>query len=221
MAAAAASAFADAAGASTGAFKVALAGGSTPRDLYACLAQEPLSSRVPWARVEIFFGDERCVPADHPDSNFRMAHEALLKHVALEPSRIHRVPTEFTPDEAARRYADEVRGPNFDWIFLGLGRDGHTASLFPGSPAVSEKIKLAVAAEAPDTKLPRVTLTLPVFSAAAKIVFVVSGADKADIVRRVFEEPAAPELPASMILPHEGESLWLLDAAAALRLSSR
>ncbi len=221
LAAAAAGAFADAAGASTGAFRVALSGGSTPRALYARLAQEPFRSVVPWSRVEIFFGDERCVPADHSDSNFRMADEALLRHVPLEPSRIHRVRTEFPPEEAARRYADEIRGPHFDWIFLGLGLDGHTASLFPGSPAIGEKTKLVTSAETPETKLPRVTVTVPVINAAAKILFVVAGAEKSEILRRVLEEPATRELPASLIASQEGEILWLLDAAAASALSPR
>lgn len=217
LAAAAAGEFARASGAhkGKGTFRAALSGGSTPKALYARLAAEPLRSRVPWARVELFFGDERCVPPDDPDSNYRMAREALLSRVPVPPERVHRVLTERTPEEAARLYADEVRGPRFDWIFLGLGPDGHTASLFPGTAAVEEKEKLAVSVWVPEKKTRRVTLTLPVLNAAAKVVFVVSGADKADAVRRVLEEPASPAVPASLVRPEAGELLWLLDAAAA------
>lgn len=219
LAAAGAEEFARAASASTGAFRVALSGGSTPKALYELLAQDPLKSRVPWSCVEVFFGDERCVPADHPDSNFRMAAAALLGKVPLEPSRLHRVPTELPPDEAARRYADGLRGPRFDWVFLGLGPDGHTASLFPGTPAVTELKARAVAVWVEEKRSHRVTITRPVIDAAKKVVFLVAGADKAEMVRRVLEEPPTEALPASLIAPEGGELLWLLDAAAASRLT--
>jgi len=219
LAAAAAGEFARAAGSSRGTFRAALSGGDTPRALYERLAAEPLRSRVPWARVEFFFGDERCVPPDHPDSNYRMAREALLARVPVAPERVHRVPTELPPEEAARRYAEEVRGPRFDWVFLGLGADGHTASLFPGAAAVGERSAPAVAVWSEERKSHRVTLTRPVFDAAAKVVFVVAGAGKAEAVRRVLEEPPSEALPASLIRPESGELLWLLDAAAASRLA--
>jgi 6-phosphogluconolactonase len=215
LAAAAAEAFAAAASASDGAFRVALSGGNTPKALYALLAAEPLRARVPWSRVEVFFGDERCVPPDHPDSNFRMAEEVLLSRVPLEPSRIHRVRTELAPEEAARRYSDELRGPRFDWIFLGLGPDGHTASLFPGSAAVNELKVRATSVWVEEKKSHRVTITRPVIDAAKKVVFVVAGADKAEMVRRVVEEPADPAFPASLVAPTGGDLIWLLDAAAA------
>ncbi len=220
LAAAGAEEFARAASASTGAFRAALSGGSTPKALYALLAQDPLRTRVPWSRVEIFFGDERCVPPDHPDSNFRMVDEVLLRHVPLEPSRVHRVRTELPPDEAARRYADELNGPRFDWIFLGLGTDGHTASLFPGTSAVGESTKRVVAVWIEAKRSHRVTITLPVIDAAEKVVFVVSGEDKAEMVRLILETAADESRPASLVRANEGETLWLLDRAAASRLSS-
>lgn len=211
--------FADVALASTGVFRVALSGGNTPRALYAKLSEEPLRARVPWDRLDVFFGDERCVPTDSSESNYRMAADALLSRVPVRPERVHRVQTEMPPEEAARRYARELSGPRFDWVFLGLGEDGHTASLFPGTPAVTETHASALAVEVAWNKAWRVSLTLPVINAAKKCVFLVSGKDKAETVRRVLEEPATPDLPATLVAPKDGEILWLLDRPAASRLT--
>lgn len=218
LASAAAGEFARAAGASKGMFRAALSGGSTPRAFHARLAAEPLRSRVPWGRVEVFFGDERCVPPDHRDSNYRMARETLLDRVPIPRERVHRVPTELPPEEAAREYARVLGSAPLDFVFLGLGPDGHTASLFPGTPAVGETGAAVVPVWVEAKKSFRVTLTRPVLNAAAKVVFVVSGAEKAEAARRALEEPPAPEVPAGLIRP-ASELLWLLDAAAASKLS--
>lgn len=215
----AAAAFADAAAASAGPFRAALSGGATPRPLYELLAREPLRARVPWDRLDFWFGDERCVPTDSPDSNFRMASAALLGRIPLSSSQVHRVLTELSPEEAARRYAADLGQTRLDWAFLGLGPDGHTASLFPGTPAVTESSRRAVSVWVPEKRSHRVTLTLPVLNAAAAVAFVVSGADKADMVRRVLEGPADPALPASLVRPERGDLLWFLDRAAASRLT--
>jgi 6-phosphogluconolactonase len=176
---------------------LALAGGSTPREVYRRLA----TARVDWRSLDVFFGDERCVPADHPDSNFRMAHEALLAGV---PVRVHRMPGETC---AASAYEAELRAafethdrtpegvPVFDLVLLGLGEDGHTASLFPGDPALLERERLVVRVERPDH--PRLTLTLPVLSAARAALFLVAGAAKREPLRRLLA--GDPALPASHV----------------------
>jgi 6-phosphogluconolactonase len=159
--------------AARGAFRIALTGGATPRATYELLAREPLE----WPRVHAFFGDERCVPPDDAASNWRMAHEALLAHV---PAQVARMRGELPPEEGARRYEEELRAafgegvPRFDLVLLGLGEDGHVASLFPGSPALEERERRCAATVAPDGT-PRLTLTLPVLCAAAEVMFIVSG----------------------------------------------
>jgi 6-phosphogluconolactonase len=165
------------------------------------------------------------VPPDHPDSNYRMALETLLSKVPVAPQRIHRMPAELPDaDEAARRYEATLRaelGPalRFDFVFLGLGPDGHTASLFPGTPVVQEKEKLVASVWVEAKKSRRLTLTFPVLNAAARAAFVVSGAEKADMVRRAIEEPASDMVPAGKVVPTKGELLWLLDRDAASRLT--
>ena len=226
LAAAAAEEFVRALESSSGPFRVALSGGSTPKALYGLLADEkhPYRARVPWERLRFFWGDERCVPPDHPDSNYRMAREALLSRVPVSPERVHRIEGELPEAaEAARRYEDAVRRelgaePRFDWIFLGLGADGHTASLFPGTTAVAERSKLVTSVWVEEKKTHRVTLTLPVLNAAKKIVFLVEGIDKALTVQLVLQDAPSPVRPASQVLP-KGELLWLLDRAAASRLA--
>ena len=183
---------------------LALAGGRTPRAVYARLATEEYD----WSGVDVFFGDERCVPADHPDSNFRMAEEALLSKV---PARVHRMRGETC--EAAG-YEEELRAvfgtglPAFDLVFLGMGADGHTASLFPGDPALDEMQRLVVRVARPDH--PRLTLTLPVLSASKLAVFLVSGAEKRDALRRVL---AGDDLPAARVAAQH--VVIIADAAAA------
>jgi 6-phosphogluconolactonase len=206
---------------------IALAGGSTPRALYEQVAQEPMRSRIPWARVHLFWGDERCVPPDQPESNFHMTHETLLARVPIPASNIHRIPVEHgDPDATAQAYERALREhfrlangawPAFDLILLGLGADGHTASLFPGTPAARETARLAVATRGGEPNVARVTLTLPVLNHARRVAWLISGAAKAPIVRRVLEGGAAEAdgLPAQSVQPLEGTAVWLLDRAAA------
>lgn len=205
-----------------GRFRWALSGGTTPRKLYALLARPPLVRRIDWSRVEFFWGDERCVPPDHADSNYRTAREALLDLVQPDPAHIHRVRGEDAPESAAASYEAELRRafelpegsapPSFDLIMLGMGADGHTASLFPGSPLLEETRRWVAADHN------RVTLTLPVLNAAAHVLFVVSGADKA---QRLAEVLAGPDsgLPAQRVRPSHGKLEWAVDGAAAEILS--
>jgi len=207
---------------------MALAGGTTPRETYDVLAQLPWRERVPWFALDVWFGDERVVPADDPRSNVRMAREALLNHVPIEPSRVHAPLAASDVAECAAEYAarltaavasSESGWPRLDLVLLGLGADGHTASLFPGDPAAAEsRAAVAPVPRAPDG-LARITLTLPVLNAAAAVAFLVAGEEKADAVHRVLDlgEP----LPAGRVRPEAGAVLWLLDSAAAAGLEGR
>lgn len=214
---------------------VALTGGSTPRVFYRRLAEEPFRGRLPWDRLHFFWGDERHVPPDHADSNFRMAHEALLAHVPVPSGNIHRIPAE-DPDaaRAASAYERTLREffalrdgdfPRFDILLLGLGPDAHIASLFPGNPALREREHLVIAPrlEAPQPLGTfRITLTVPVLNRAARTFFLVSGAEKAEAVYKVLEGERDPErIPGQVLQPEKGSVLWLLDAAAAGRLPRR
>ena len=227
LAAAAAEEFTRAAQSSQGPFRAALSGGTTPKALYALLADEsrPYRARLPWERLQFFWSDERCVAPDNAESNYRMAFEALLSRVPVLPANVHRIEGELPDaDEAASRYEDDlVRAfdglPRFDWIFLGLGPDAHTASLFPGTMAVVETKKLVTAVWVERLKSRRVTLTRPVLNAAKTVAFLVSGAGKAEAARQVLEEPSTDARPASLIRA-SGELLWLLDRPAAARLKS-
>lgn len=203
-------------------FSVALSGGSTPRQLYARLAKFNLASRVNWEAVHLFWGDERCVPPNHIDSNYRMVKETL--DVSVPPQNIHRIQGEIAPDKAAAQYENELHSffgdaPRFDLILLGLGDDGHTASIFPSSPALHERTRwvVAVSHETPPLPLvPRVTLTLSVINNAHNIVFLVAGAGKARRLAEILNEPAiSNELPAQAIRPNDGELVWLVDKSAA------
>jgi 6-phosphogluconolactonase len=205
-------------------FTLALSGGRTPRGLYELLAKDAAyRDTLPWDRTHVFWGDERHVPPDHRDSNYRLARETLLDQVPLPAANIHRVPAEDPEAErVADRYERELRAfftldadgiPRFDVVLLGLGTDGHTASLFPGADALAETRRLAVATRGPVPPVERVTLTLPVLNHAACVVFLVSGADKAGIVRAVLEDSRDPPLPAQRVRP-VGRLVWLLDAAA-------
>ncbi|WP_242345385.1 6-phosphogluconolactonase [Anaeromyxobacter terrae] len=209
--------------AASGRFAVALSGGSTPRAVYALLADPaaPYRDALPWARTHVFFGDERAVPPDHPQSNYGMARDALLASVALPPENVHRIRGEDEPEAAARAYEDALRAffggaPRFDLLLLGMGADGHTASLFPGSPALEEPSHLVVAAPAPAPGPPRITLTLRALQAAARVVFLVSGAAKAPALARALSGASgAGALPAGRVRPTDGSVLWLVDRAAA------
>jgi 6-phosphogluconolactonase len=209
-------------------FTVALAGGATPRTTYERLARPPLSELMPWARTFVFFGDERGVPVDHPDSNYGMAHRALLSKVPIPPRQVFRIPGEGADPEVvatdyARTLAEELkvrRGelPRLDLVLLGLGIDGHTASLFPGSPVLKEVFRTVAAVHAAAAVIPqRFTLTFPVLNAAACVVYLVSGGVKAKVVKAALVERAT-SLPAGLVRPTDGRLIWLLDRAAAALL---
>lgn len=212
--------------AARGRFTVALAGGSTPKALYARLASPACASRVDWGRVHVFWGDERCVPPEHPSSNYRMAREALLDHVPIPAARIHRLPGEREPHAAAAAYEAELRAvfpggaARFDLVLLGMGDNGHTASLFPGLRAVRETARWVVAEHVGEVGMWRLTLTPPALNAAAAIVFLVAGRDKAAMLAQVLEGPRdIDRRPAQVIAPADGTLTWLVDAAAASALA--
>lgn len=205
-------------------FTVALSGGSTPKSLYALLATEAKAARVPWEQAQIFWSDERCVPPDDEQSNYRMAYQALLAHVPVLPERIHRMHGEDLPAHAAEAYAAELEkqfgaegDPRFSLILLGMGEDGHTASLFPHAPALEEREKTVVAAEVEKLRAHRLTFTLRTINAAAQVIFLVSGAAKAATLKAVLEDDStAPgALPAQLVRPEGGELIWLVDEDAA------
>lgn len=212
--------------AARGRFTIALSGGSTPKPAYRRLAQEP---RIDWGGVHVFWGDERHVPPDHPDSNFGMAHDELLSKVPIPSDNIHRMRTE-KPDaeRVAEEYAWTLRSafdlgdlgggewPRFDLVLMGLGADGHTASLFPGSDAVRERSRLVVAPWVSTLGVYRITLTAPVFNHAALALFLVSGEEKGEALKAVLEGDFQPDrVPAQVVRPEDGRLLWLVDRAAA------
>jgi len=211
-----------AAAGSRGRFSVALSGGSTPGQLYRLLAEEPYNAQIPWAEVHLFWGDERCVPPGDPGSNYILAQETLISRVPIPPGNIHRVRGELEPGRAARAYEQELQdffcGPRarFDLVLLGLGEDGHTASLFPASPVLAETGRLVAAATAAyqDRPAQRVTLTLPAINSARQVLFLVTGSAKAGVVQSIVEG-TDKQLPARQIQPVAGQLSWLLDAEAA------
>jgi len=214
-----------------GRFTVALSGGSTPKGVYALLAEGEIHKQIPWPKVHLFWGDERCVPPTHPESNYRMAEETLLSRVPIPAQNIHRIPAEKAPAQAADAYEQVLQEffalpqdtpPRFDLVFLGMGPDGHTASLFPGTTGLREDKRLVIAHYVEKLGAWRVTLTSPVLNQAAHVVFLVCGADKAETLRQVLEGSYEPErLPAQLIRPVHGTLLWLVDQAAASSLSVR
>lgn len=213
-----------------GKFMVALSGGSTPRALYERLAHPPYQEGAPWAQTHVFWGDERTVPPGHEDSNYRMAHQTLLSRVAVPLNNIHRPHGDKDPGEAATDYEQVLRLafnlrrdelPRFDLILLGMGDDGHTASLFPGNPALEMEDRLFVATYVPQHETHRLTLTLPAINAARRVIFLVVGEGKAETLRRVLEGESDPsEFPARLVQPDDGQLTWLLDEAAASRLAT-
>lgn len=196
--------------------RVALAGGSTPKAMYRVLASPALRERVDWRRVEIFFGDERCVPPDHADSNYRMAREALLDHVPLGADRVHRIAGERPPAEAAAQYQQKLLRlddpPRLDLVLLGMGPDGHTASLFPGTPVLAETRALAAAVYVDKLESWRVTLTAPVLSAAGHVLVTTVGAEKAAALATAL---AGPPGAVPIQLVRAIDQRWLVDRAAA------
>jgi 6-phosphogluconolactonase len=205
------------------AFRVALSGGSTPKNLYSRLARQ-YGEKIPWNMIHFFWGDERTVPPEHPDSNYRMAFEAMLKHIDVNESQIHRIHAE-DPDVnlAASKYEQEIRNhfnsaspdiPQFNLILLGLGPDAHTASLFPESKALKQSDRLVVANYVEKFKTNRITMTFPLINRAACVIFLVCGEDKAEALNAVLNGPRNPEFyPAQLVQP-EGRLVWLIDHAA-------
>jgi 6-phosphogluconolactonase len=202
-------------------FSVALAGGSTPRATYEILAQQ-MAARVDWGAVEVFFGDERCVPPDDKDSNYRMAREALLDHVPLGADRVHRMLGERPPEEAAASYAEvltRVLGAEarLDLIMLGMGPDGHTASLFPGTAALEERAKKVVANHVAKLDTWRLTLSAPEINLGHEVLIVTCGDEKADALAQVFHAPQGT-VPIQLVRPLSGQVTWLVDKKAAAKL---
>ncbi len=206
---------------------LALSGGSTPKAVYELLAQEAGRAHLDWNTVHLFWGDERCVPPDAQESNYRMVHEALLQSIAIPQANIHRIEAERSPKEAAERYQQELRSffalgpkgfPHFDLILLGLGEDGHTASLFPETPILSEDKRLVAEAFVPQLRASRISMTFPTINHARTVMFLVAGAAKARILHNVLEGPFGV-YPAQRVQPIDGTLLWLVDADAAAFLS--
>jgi 6-phosphogluconolactonase len=212
-------------------FAAVLAGGSTPKALYSLLAAEPHRSQLPWNKLNLFFGDERHVPPDHQDSNFRMASEAMLSKAPVVFAQVHRIHAE-NPDaeQAARQYEQELRipfrlspgqRPRFDLVLLGMGNEGHTLSLFPGTKALRDNGRLVMSNWVGKVYANRITMTAAVVNNAALVLFMITGADKAPALKAVLEGPYEPEqLPAQLIAPENGKLLYLVDTAAGSMLQN-
>src|SRR5580692_599632 len=210
--------------------RIAISGGSTPKTTFALLADpnEPWRSHMPWDALDLYWVDERCVPPDHADSNYRMTREAMLDHVPLQPEQIHRIEGELDPEAAAARYESELRNsfrlegaeaPRFDLIALGMGPDGHTASLFPHTAALHELSRLVVANHVQNKDAWRVTLTWPVINQGTSVFFLIGGADKAQVLSEVFTGPRDTErLPSQLIRPASDILTLILDKASAALL---
>lgn len=213
-----------------GVFSMALSGGSTPQILYHTLASEPFSERVDWSRTQVFWGDERCVPPDHANSNFFKAQQVLFSRVPIPSENIHRIPTEFPPEQAAELYEETLlkffsglaseedrNNARFDLVLLGMGDDGHTASLFPGTPAIHEDRRWVAAQYVDKLAAWRITLTPAILNRARQVLFLISGAGKSTALQRVIYGSYAPDrYPAQVIRPQTGNLLWLIDEAAAV-----
>lgn len=213
---------------SRGLATVALSGGTTPRNIYEQLGKGEFTSGVDWTKVHLFWGDERCVPPTSSESNYRLVRESLLAHVAVPEKNVHRIMTEKAPRDAALQYEQVVEDffglsedqfPEFDIVLLGLGNDGHTASLFPESQVLNERSRLVVETFASKLAQHRITLTLPVINNARVVLFFVSGAEKAIILRDVLESDAI-QYPAQLVRPFAGQVYWLVDREAASHLQS-
>jgi 6-phosphogluconolactonase len=210
-----------------GVFTVSLSGGSTPRQFHALLAASPLREKVDWSRIQFFWGDERCVPPEDPESNYGMARATLLDAVPAPAEHIHRMRSEDDPVSAAVAYEEELRQvfgaapgetPQFDLLLTGMGPDGHTLSLFPYTAALSVTDRLVVANHVPQLNANRITFTAKLANNAALVAFVIEGADKADPLAQVLEGPRNPDLYPSQLIAPAGELLFLLDQPAAARL---
>ncbi|HLI09820.1 MAG TPA: 6-phosphogluconolactonase [Ktedonobacteraceae bacterium] len=210
-----------------GRFTFALSGGNTPKALYGLLATDPYRSQIDWSTVEIFWSDERCVPPDDPESNYRMAEQVLLSKAPIPAANIHRMPADQPDREAASdEYTREMQRvfgtngiPAFDLIQLGMGPEGHTASLFPHQPSLSATGRLVMPVSVPKPPPDRLTFTPPLLNAARNVLFLVTGKEKADAVYHVLEGAYEPdEYPAQTVRPPHGEVTWMLDSAAASQL---
>lgn len=211
-------------------FVCGLSGGSTPRGLYQLLAQEPLRSQMPWAHTYVLWNDERYVPPDHLDSNYLLARETLLDHVPIPPEQIYPIPTYYDdPREAAAAYEQQMRRllelsqARIDLMLMGMGPDGHTASLFPGHPELNTPDDVLVVAveNAPKPPPRRISLTAAAINTSAQVLFLVTGADKAETLQAVLHGPYEPHrLPAQLIRPSNGTTTWLVDAAAGTRVAA-
>jgi 6-phosphogluconolactonase len=216
--------------AARGLARIAISGGSTPKAMFALLADPagPYLSRIPWDSLQLFWVDERCVPPTDADSNFRMTSEAMLSKVPLSPANVHRMEGELDPTVAAARYESEIRNtfklegaetPTFDLILLGMGDDGHTASLFPHTEGLNEMSPIVIANHVPQKDTYRITLTWPVINQGREVAFVIAGKDKAEVLSRVLTGPYDPEtLPSQLIRPSSEQVTFLLDTAAAAQL---
>jgi 6-phosphogluconolactonase len=217
--------------AARGRFAVALSGGATPLELFRRLAKPEFVSQTDWSRIHLFWGDERCVPPGHPDSNYGAARQTLIERIPIPDAQVHRMRGEWAPETAAVEYERELRAffeepaaaqpawPRFDLVLLGMGSDGHTASLFPGAAVLRETSRWVAAYFVDAAHGWRITLTPPALNAGRLVAFLVAGADKAERLRQVLIGPAQPErLPAQIIRPVAGRLRWLLDAAAAAEL---
>jgi len=211
-------------------FTLALSGGSTPKKLYTLLGEEPYSSQIDWALVDIFWSDERCVPPDSEESNYHMAQQVLLSKIPIPANQIHRMPAD-QPDRDAASYAytlemQQTIGsdgvPSFDLIQLGMGPEGHTASLFPHQPSLHEQQRLVMPVTVPKPPPPRLTFTPRLLNAAKHVLFLVTGNEKQDAVQAVLEGDYQPdEYPAQIVQPPKGEVTWMLDTAAATKLQRK
>jgi 6-phosphogluconolactonase len=216
--------------ASRGVARIAISGGSTPKAMFELLAAEPFVAQVPWDKLDLYWVDERCVPPDNAESNYRMTREALLSKVPLPAERVHRMEGELEPEVAAARYESTIRNtfklegaetPTFDLILLGMGEDGHTASLFPHTEALDDLSHIAIANHVPQKDTWRITLTWPVINQGREVAFLIEGAGKAQVLHDVFLGPYQPDtFPSQIIRPANGRLTLLLDAAAASKLAS-
>ena len=214
-------------------FRLVLSGGSTPKRFFKILAGDPYQNQLPWDRIQFFWGDERCVAPNHPDSNYRMACEAFLNSLKIPEAHIHRLKGEASDSNAsALEYEEKIRDhfsikkngspPCFDLILLGMGTDGHTASLFPDTPALEKTDRWVVANYVEKLGTTRLTMTPLIINQAAWVIFLISGSDKAPILSEVLEGPYKPkQLPSQLIRPEAGNMVWLLDRAAADRLKQQ
>lgn len=221
-------ALADKAVSERGRFAAALSGGSTPKALYTILGKKPYADQIDWERVHLFWADERCVPPEQGDSNFRLAHELLISRVTIPEKNVHRIRGEEGAEQAAAAYEQDLRAffgadgyPAMSLVILGVGEDGHTASLFPGSLPVMENKRLAAPVFLGPRKKDRVTLTFPVLNHAQQVLFLASGLSKQKIITRILQDGNPDELPAGLVHPTAGACTWFLDQEAASRLPQR